>query len=66
VFADRAGKIVAVKVGELHRNEADLILDRMHDLDQGRLSLSTAREQIATGIDHLTVRRPPPGGGAAQ
>ncbi len=66
VFADRAGRIVAVKVGELHRNEADLILDRMHDLDQGRLSLSTAREQIATGIDHLTVRRPPPAGGAAQ
>ena len=66
VFADRAGRIVAVKVGELHRNEADLILDRMHDLDQGRLSLSTAREQIATGLDHLTVRRPPAGGGAAQ
>ena len=66
VFADRAGRIVAVQVGELHREEADLILGRMRDLDQGRLSLSTAREQIATGIGRLNVRRSPPAGGAAQ
>ena len=66
VFADRAGRIVAVQVGELHREEADLILGRMRDLDQGRLSLSTAREQIATGIGRLNARRSPPAGGAAQ
>ena len=28
VFADRQGRIVTVKVGELHRDEADFILDR--------------------------------------
>ena len=66
VFADRAGRIVALKVGELHRDEADLILDRMRDLEQGRLSLSAAREQIAAGINRLSVRRPPAAGGAAQ
>ncbi len=56
-FADRAGRIVTLKVGELHRDEADLILDRMRDLDQGRLSLASAREQIAAGISGLNMRR---------
>jgi thiol-disulfide isomerase/thioredoxin len=56
-FADRAGRIVTLKVGELHRDEATLILDRMRDLEQGRLSLASAREQIAAGINGLTMRR---------
>jgi len=34
VFADRAGRVIALKVGELHRDDADLILDRMRDLDR--------------------------------
>ena len=54
VFADRGGRIVTLKVGELHREEADLILDRMHDVDAGRLSLSAAREQIAQGTQRLS------------
>jgi thiol-disulfide isomerase/thioredoxin len=65
VFADRAGRIVALKVGELHRDEADLILDRVRELEQGRLSLATAREQIATGMSRLSLPRPTPEGGAA-
>jgi len=56
-FADRAGRIVTLKVGELHQDEANLILDRMGDLDQGRLSLASAREQIAAGISGLNMRR---------
>jgi thiol-disulfide isomerase/thioredoxin len=66
VFADRAGRVVALKVGELHRDDADLILDRMRDLDQGRLSLAAAREQIAAGIGRLNVLRSAPAGSAAQ
>jgi len=66
VFADRTGRIVALKVGELHRDDADLILDRMRDLDQGRLSLAAAREQIATGISRLNALRSAPAGGTAQ
>ena len=64
-FADRAGRIVTLKVGELHPDEADFILDRMRDLDQGRLSLATAREQIAAGISRLSTRRSAVAGGAA-
>jgi thiol-disulfide isomerase/thioredoxin len=64
-FADRAGRIVTLKVGELHRDEADFILDRMRELDQGRLSLASAREQIAAGISRLNMRRAAAADGAA-
>jgi len=65
-FADRAGRIVTLKVGELHRDEADFILERMRELDQGRLSLAAAREQIATGISRLNMRRSTAAEGAAR
>jgi thiol-disulfide isomerase/thioredoxin len=57
VFADRTGRIITLKVGELHADEAGLILDRMADLDRGRLTLAAAREQIASGIARLAASR---------
>jgi thiol-disulfide isomerase/thioredoxin len=56
VFADRTGRIITVKVGELRRDEADLILDRMRDLELGRISLPAARAQISQGIERLAAR----------
>ena len=56
-FADPAGRIITLKVGELHRDEADFILDRMRELDRGRLSLASTREQIVAGISRLNMRR---------
>jgi thiol-disulfide isomerase/thioredoxin len=55
VFADRSGRIVTLKVGELHPAEAAFILDRLVDLDQGRLTLQEAREQISAGITRLNA-----------
>jgi thiol-disulfide isomerase/thioredoxin len=57
VFADRRGRIVTLKVGELHRDEADLILGRLRALDDGRLALAQAREQIDAGIRRLAASR---------
>jgi peroxiredoxin len=57
VFADRSGRIVTLKVGELHRDEADLILDRLQQLDKGRLTLAAAREQISAGVQRLEIDR---------
>ncbi len=59
VFVDRGGRIITLKVGELRRKEADLILDRMHDVDAGRMSLSAAREQISQGTQRLSGRPSP-------
>jgi thiol-disulfide isomerase/thioredoxin len=57
VFADAQGHIVTLKVGELHPDEAHLILADLGDLDRGRLTLAGAREQIAAGIQRLAAAR---------
>jgi thiol-disulfide isomerase/thioredoxin len=57
VFADSKHRIVALKVGELHQDEADLILDRISDIDSGRLDLPAARAQIAAGLKTLATER---------
>jgi thiol-disulfide isomerase/thioredoxin len=57
VFVDRQGRIVTLKVGELHPDEARLILDRLKDVDQGRIELADARKEIAGGIADLSVQR---------
>jgi hypothetical protein len=53
VFADRQGRILTVKVGELHRDEAKVILDGLHDVDSGGVELRTAQQQIATKMAQL-------------
>jgi hypothetical protein len=45
-FVDRAGRIVTLHVGELHRAQADVILSAVRDLDAGQIELPAAREQI--------------------
>jgi len=57
VFADRQGRIVTLKVGELHQDEAAFILQRLHDVDSGSLALPAAREEISTGIRDLAAAR---------
>jgi len=53
VFADREGRVVTLKVGELHRDEAELILARIQDLQAGKLSLAAAQAQITAGVRSL-------------
>jgi len=55
VFADAEGRIVTVKVGELHADEADLILGRVADIESGRLALPAAQERIAAGMKDLAI-----------
>jgi thiol-disulfide isomerase/thioredoxin len=53
VFADRQGRIFTVKVGELGRDEAKIILDGLRDVDSGGVDLKTAQQQIATKMAQL-------------
>lgn len=57
VFADSEGRIVTLKLGELHRDEASFILARLEDLRRGRISLADAREQVAREIPRLAALR---------
>ena len=66
VFADRGGRIVTLKVGELHRDEATFILARLADLAAGKLTLEAARGQIDDEIQRLAVARAGSAGSTAK
>jgi thiol-disulfide isomerase/thioredoxin len=57
VFADARGRIVTLKVGELHADEARFILDRVKGIDTGRIDLAAAKKEIADGIAALAAER---------
>jgi thiol-disulfide isomerase/thioredoxin len=57
VFADSQGRIVTLKIGELHANEAAYILDRVRDIDANRVQLADARREIADKLRELAVER---------
>ncbi|MBV8854796.1 MAG: TlpA family protein disulfide reductase [Sinobacteraceae bacterium] len=57
VFVDRAGRIITLKVGELHAEDARLILTHIEAVDQGRQSAAEAREQINRGMATLALKR---------
>lgn len=57
VFVDGADHVVAVKVGELHADDADAILGTLASLQAAKLSLAEAREAIAAKLRELATRR---------
>jgi thiol-disulfide isomerase/thioredoxin len=57
VFADAQGNIVAVKVGELHADEAQMILEKVMALDAGKLGLAAARSGVSAGLRSLAIAR---------
>jgi thiol-disulfide isomerase/thioredoxin len=57
VFADARGDILAVKVGELHADEAQLILGQITAVDTGSVSLTAARSAISEGLRALAIAR---------
>jgi thiol-disulfide isomerase/thioredoxin len=57
VFADSKQRIVALKVGELHAEEIDLMLDKVREVDAGKVDLPTARLQISEGLKELATKR---------
>jgi thiol-disulfide isomerase/thioredoxin len=52
-FVDRGGRIVTLHVGELHREQADVILSAVRALDAGKIDLPAAREQIRAGLPKI-------------
>jgi hypothetical protein len=57
VFADDHNRIIAVKVGELHREDADAILKQMKGLLSGKQTLDDTRRAIGTALRTLAVER---------
>jgi thiol-disulfide isomerase/thioredoxin len=57
IFADSKQRILALKVGELHRDEAELILDLIGEVDAGKLAPEAARERITAGLKDIATKR---------
>jgi thiol-disulfide isomerase/thioredoxin len=57
IFADSRGDIIAVKVGELHADEARLILGDVVAVDEGKLGLGEARGAVSAGLRSLAIAR---------
>ena len=53
VFTDRRGEVVALFVGELHRPQAEFILNEVQNLNQARIELPEARRVIAEGLGRM-------------
>ncbi len=57
IFADAQRRIVAVKIGELHADEAAFILDHVEKLNSGSLTIEAARPLIRNEIKRLDELR---------
>ena len=58
VFADSQGRIVTVKIGELHADEADFILDRVRDVDaEGRVARACRKRDLRQSCADLAAER---------
>jgi thiol-disulfide isomerase/thioredoxin len=57
IFSDRQGRIVTMKVGELHADEAAFILDTVREIDAGAVELPVARQRIAAHLKQLATAR---------
>lgn len=57
VFADKKGRILTIKVGELHQDEATVILDRLREVDLEKIDLAAARKRISAEMSRLEARR---------
>ncbi len=53
VFSDRQGRVIAAHLGELHADEATLILDAVQAVNDGRMEPDAARTAIRTGLSAL-------------
>ena len=57
IFADGQRRIVAVKIGELHGDEANFILDQVERINTGKLPVEQARVMIRDEIKRLDALR---------
>lgn len=57
VFADAQNRVIAVKLGELHEDEAAAIFAQMRALRAGTTSLEAARQGISDELKRLAVER---------
>jgi hypothetical protein len=53
IFTDTSGRVIALHMGELTADEADLILSAVADVNSGQTDPAQARQAIATALAAL-------------
>jgi thiol-disulfide isomerase/thioredoxin len=57
VFVDGQNRILTVKVGELHEDEANFAFDRLQDIDKGVLTREAAQTAVANAFREMAAER---------
>jgi thiol-disulfide isomerase/thioredoxin len=57
VFVDSQNRILTVKVGELHEDEANFAFDRLRDIDNGVLTREAAQVAVAEAFREMAAER---------
>ena len=57
IFIDSQGRILTVKLGELHDDEANFAFDRLVDIDRGTLTREAAQKAVADAFRQMAANR---------
>ncbi|MBC8025590.1 MAG: TlpA family protein disulfide reductase [Steroidobacteraceae bacterium] len=57
VFVDSKNRILTVKIGELHEDEANFAFDRLRDIDNGVLTLQAAQAAVNDAFREMAAER---------
>ena len=57
VFVDSQNRILTIKVGELHENEANFAFDRLKDIDNGVLTREQAQAAVSDAFREMAAER---------
>ena len=57
VFVDSQNRILTIKVGELHEDEANFAFDRLRDIDNGVLTREAAQAMVADAFREMAAER---------
>jgi peroxiredoxin len=57
VFVDSQNRILTIKIGELHEDEANFAFDRLLDIDRGILTREAAQSAVGDGFRAMAAER---------
>jgi len=57
VFVDSRSRILTIKIGELHEDEANFAFDRLNDIDNGVLTREAAQAAVADAFREMAAAR---------
>ena len=57
VFVDSQNRILTIKIGELHEDEANFAFDRLRDIDNGVLTREAAQAVVADAFREMAAER---------